>query len=295
MVATGLVKGLRLQSFLFALPALAVYAVFLVYPSLSSVWISFTDWDGLSSNQNFVGLANYERLLGDPVFATAIVNNLVWTAVTLVVPVVLGLILAVALDRKSRAQPLIRLMFYLPGVLPLVAIASIWGWLYNPTDGLINTILDVVGLGGLAQPWLGQDSTALGAIMVPAVWLRTGFPMLLYLAALQAIPREIHEAAMVDGASPWQRFFYITMPSLRSAHYIIIALSLIDSFKVFDLVYAMTAGGPGTSTQVVGTWMYTNVFTYYEMGYGTAMAVLVTLASIAIGIPYILSQTRAST
>jgi raffinose/stachyose/melibiose transport system permease protein len=128
--------------------------------------------------------------------------------------------------------------------------------------------------------------------MVPAIWLRTGFPMLLYLAALQGIPQDQYEAATMDGAGRFQQFWYITMPNLRGANYIVIALSLIDSFKVFDLIYATTYGGPGTATQVMGTWMYFNVFQYYQAGYGTAIAVVISLAAIAVGIPYVRSQTK---
>jgi len=277
---------------LFALPALAVYVVFLVYPSISSLFFSLTDWDGLSPTYNIVGLQNYVDMTKDPVIATALKNNVIWTVVTLIVPLVVGLTLAILLDGKVRGKPFLRLIFYTPAVLPLVAIASIWGWLYNPQYGAINEFLRVIGLGQLAQPWLGQDSTALAAVMVPAIWVRVGFPMLLYLAALQGISTEMYEAARVDGATRSQQFWYITMPSLRPANYIVIALSLIDSFKVFDLIYATTYGGPGTATQVMGTWMYANVFQYYQAGYGTAIAVVVTVIAIVVGIPYVISQTR---
>ena len=228
----------------------------------------------------------------DPVVIQAMINNIIWTVVTIVFPVVIGLALAMLLNGKVRGKPVLRLIFYTPCVLPLVAIASIWGWLYNPQYGAINTFLRLIGLDSLAQPWLGQDSTALAAVMVPAIWLRVGFPMLLYLAALQGINTEMYEAATVDGATKSQQFWHITMPSLRPAHYIVIALSLIDSFKVFDLIYAMTYGGPGTATQVMGTWMYFNVFQYYQAGYGTAIAVVITIIAIAVSIPYIRSQTR---
>lgn len=281
-----------LSPWLFALPALAVYVIFLVYPSITSLFFSLTDWDGLSPTYNMVGLQNYVEMAQDPVILTALKNNAIWTAVTLSVPMVLGLLLAILLNGRVRGKPVLRLIFYTPAVLPLVSIASIWGWLYNPQYGAINELLRVVGLGSLAQPWLGQDSTALAAIMVPAIWLRAGFPMLLYLAALQGIPEEMYEAATVDGATRWQQFWHITMPSLKPAHYIVLALSLIDSFKVFDMVYAMTYGGPGTATQVMGTWMYANVFQYYQAGYGTAIAVAITVIAIVVSIPYVLSQTK---
>ena len=272
-----------INAWLFALPALAVYVIFLVYPALSSLWFSFTDWDGLSPTYNVVGLDNYTNMPKDPVVVQAVINNIIWTVVTIVFPVVIGLALAMVLNGKVR---------YTPAVLPLVAVASIWGWLYNPQYGAINTFLRLIGLDSLAQPWLGQDSTALAAVMVPAIWLRVGFPMLLYLAALQGINQDMYEAATVDGASRSQQFWHITMPSLRPAHYIVLALSLIDSFKVFDLIYAMTYGGPGTATQVMGTWMYFNVFQYYQAGYGTAIAVVITIVAIAVSIPYVRSQTK---
>jgi raffinose/stachyose/melibiose transport system permease protein len=281
-----------ISPWLFALPALAVYVVFLVYPSITSLFFSLTDWDGLSPTYNIVGLDNYVAMANDPVIMTALKNNAIWTVVTLTIPMVLGLLLAIFLNGKVRGKPVLRLIFYTPAVLPLVSIASIWGWLYNPQYGAINELLRVIGLDSLAQPWLGQDSTALAAIMVPAIWLRTGFPMLLYLAALQGIASEMYEAATVDGATRWQQFWHITMPSLKPAHYIVLALSLIDSFKVFDMVYAMTYGGPGTATQVMGTWMYANVFQYYQAGYGTAIAVVITVIAIVVSIPYVLSQTK---
>jgi raffinose/stachyose/melibiose transport system permease protein len=280
---------------LFALPAVLIYVTFLVYPSLSSVFFSFTNWDGLSPSYDIVGVDNYTKMASDPVVGQAIVNNLIWTVVTIVIPVVIGLTLAMLLNGKVRGKPILRLMFYMPAVLPLISIASIWGWLYNPQSGAINALLRMLGLDGLAQPWLGQDSTALAAVMVPAIWLRVGFPMLLYLAALQGISAEMYEAATVDGATRSQQFWHITMPSLRPAHYIVLALSLIDSFKVFDLIYAMTYGGPGTTTQVMGTWMYANVFQYYQAGYGTAIAVVITVVAIAVSIPYVRSQTKEHT
>ncbi|WP_328472372.1 sugar ABC transporter permease [Actinoplanes sp. NBC_00393] len=284
--------GSGLVAWAFAAPALLAYFLFLVYPAMSSLWFSFTDWDGLSATYNVVGLDNYTNMPNDPVVIQAAINNLIWAVVTVVVPVVLGLALAVALNGKVRGKPILRLLFYTPAVLPLVAVASIWGWLYNPQYGAINAFLRAIGLDSLAQPWLGQDSTALGATMVAAIWLRVGFPMLLYLAALQGISQELYEAATVDGAGRWQQFWHITMPGLRPAHYVVIALSVIDSFKVFDLIYAMTYGGPGTATQVMGTWMYFNVFQYNQAGYGTAIAVVITVVAVAVSIPYVRSQTK---
>jgi raffinose/stachyose/melibiose transport system permease protein len=272
----------------FVLPGLAVYVFFVVWPAVRSIWLSFTNWDGASPTFKFVGLDNYGRLLRDPVVAVAFRNNILWTVVIVVVPIVLGLTLAVLLDRSSRVAPVLRTLFYVPAVLPLVSVAAIWTWMYNPTDGSVNAILRAIGLGSFAQGWLGQDSTAFWAIVVAGIWVRTGFPMLLYLAALQGIPRELYEAAVCDGASPWQQFRHVTFPGLRSAHFVVVALALIDSFKVFDLVFVMTNGGPGNATQVMGTWMFSNVFQYFHAGYGTAIAVVITIVALVVGIPYVL-------
>jgi len=281
-----------LVAWAFALPALIFYVWFLVAPAIQSLVFSFTDWDGLSPTYSLVGLKNYLFMLTDPIVHTAVRNNLIWTGVTITVPVIQGLLLAVFLNGHVYGKSLIRTIFYTPAVLPLVSVGSIWGWLYNPQYGAINEVLRAIGLGGLAQPWLGQDATALAAVIVPAIWLRTGFPMLLYLAALQGIPKELYEAATVDGANRWQQFWNITMPGLVQAHLIVVALSLIDSFKVFDLIYVMTYGGPGTATQVFGTYMYSNVFQYYRAGYGMALAVSITIVAIIVSIPYVRSQTR---
>lgn len=276
----------------FALPGLLAYGVFLVWPTIQSLWLSLTNWDGLSPKYDFVWFENYVRMLSDPTVASSLRNNLVWSLLTIVVPMVLGLALAVALNGASATMPFLRTIFYMPAVLPLVGVATIWSWLYDPSSGAINEALRAVGLEGLTQSWLGQDSTALLAVVVPAVWVGAGFPMLLYLAGLQSIPIELYESARTDGANPWQQFWHVTMPGLKYVHYIVLALSVIASLKVFDLIYAMTYGGPGKSTQVLGTWMYFNIFQYYDAGYGTAIAVFVTLLAVAVGIPYVLSETR---
>ncbi len=276
----------------FAAPALIVYGVFLLYPAIYSIRISFTNWDGLSPVMKFVGLSNYAKMFKDPVMQTAVKNNIIWALVTIIVPMVMGFVLALAVNSKVYFRPFIRTIFYLPAVLPLVGVGTIWNWLFQP-GGVINQLLDLVGLGSLQNAWLGDSSTAIWAITIPACWVGTGFPMLLYLAALQGIPSEYYESARVDGASWWQQLRYITLPSLSAAHAIILALSLINAAKVFDLVFAMTNGGPGNATQVMGTWMYFNVFQSYNAGYGTAIAVVITLVAVLIGIPYVRAQAKA--
>lgn len=278
----------RMTPWLFMAPALIIYVAFLVYPVISSLLLSLVRWDGLAAERTFVGLSNYGTIIfDDPVARIALRNNVLWMLATVLVPSALGLLLAVALNQRLPGRAFFRSAIYAPGVLPLVAVGLIWGWLYNPTFGLVNQALIWVGLSDLTRGWLGDPKTALGAVIVTGIWQRTGFPMLLYLAGLQAIPNEQYEAARIDGASRFETFRSITLPWLRPMHVIVIALGVIDAVKVFDLIYAMTNGGPAWSTQVLATWMYFNMFQYFNIGYGSALAWVIAAISIAFAIPYV--------
>ena len=278
---------------LFLLPALAIYVVFLVYPLLNSLWLSLTDWDGLSDSYNLVGLANYKDIFfDDDVSRRALRNNVVWTLFTLLVPTVLGLLLAAGLNGAFRGSTLLRSIFYLPAVLPLVAVGMIWGWMYNPSFGAVNEVLKAIGLEGWTRGWLGDFSTALPATLVTALWQGVGFPMVLYLAGMQIIPQEQYDAAKIDGAGPLECFRSITLPWLRETHVIVVTLAVIGSFNVFDLIYTMTYGGPGQVTQVLATWMYFNTFQYNNAGYGAALAWVIAAIAMIVTVPYIRLMSR---
>jgi len=286
-------RRIRLTPYLFLLPALLWYLIFLGYPMFYSFIISLTDWDGLSRGSNWVGLSNYtSAIFQDQVTILALRNNLIWTAGTLVIPTTLGLLFAVALDQKLPARTLLRSIFYSPAVLPLVAVGLIWAWMYNPQFGFINEVLKAVGLGRFARGWLSMFETALPATFLTAIWTGVGFSMTVYLAALQGIPREQYEAARMDGATGPRLFWNITLPWLREAHVIVLSLAVINSFKVFDLIYTMTYGGPGRSTQVMGTWMYFNAFQYYHAGYGSAIAWIIAIITLVVAIPYVRRMSR---
>jgi len=283
----------RLAPYLFLLPALVWYLVFLVYPMAFSLFISFTDWDGLSPSFNVVGLANYTSILfQDDISRLALRNNILWTLGTLLLPSVMGLLLAVALNRGLPGRTIFRVILYSPGILPLVAVGLIWGWMYNPQFGFINEALKVIGLEHLARGWLSDFDTALPATFVTAIWGGVGFPMVLYLAALQAIPNEQYEAARIDGANGFHLFRFITLPWLREAHVIVFSLAVINSFRTFDLIYTMTYGGPGRSTQVLGTWMYFQAFQYYHAGFGSALAWVIAIITLTVAIPYVRTMSR---
>lgn len=272
----------------FLAPALVLYALFLLYPMASAVWLSFTEWNGFAtSSPEFVGLRNYLRLFTqDPVFWTAFRNTLVWVVLSLVVPTVLGLALAVGLNRRLLGRNLLRSVFYIPGVLASIAVATMWRWLYNPDYGLVNRVLDAVGLGAWSQQWLGDPKIALYSIFVAFVWQVTGFNMVLFLAGLQSVPAELLEAARVDGVNPWQSFRHVTLPALRSTTAVVLALTIISSLKVFELVVGMTGGGPAQSTQVLALWSYTESFGNHDFGAGGALATVLLVLTLLLVVPY---------
>jgi len=273
-------------------PALAIYVVFLLYPMLFSLVVSFYDWDGLSPSKVFVGLKNYGKFFSDPTSLLVLRNNFLWTVLTLAIPTALGLLLAVLLNTGVRARVVFRSIFYSPAVLPLVAVGIVWAWIYNPMFGVINNFLKMMGLHALARPWLGDPRIALYSVILTAIWQGTGFPMLLFLAGLQGIPKELYEAAEIDGAGSLQSFFYITLPSLRETFVVVVSLLIVNSLRVFDLVYAMTWGGPGKATQVLGTWMYFNTFVYHRAGFGSSIAWIMTAISLIIVYPYVRIMSR---
>lgn len=277
----------------FLSPALFFYCVFLVYPMMESLWISLFKWDGMAATKAFVGLDNYRRVFfEDEVAQRALWNNLVWTLAALVFPTALGLALAMALDTKLKGVVVFRTIFYGPGVLPLVAVGLIWAWMYNPHFGAVNTVLKLMDMRHLTRGWLSRYETAFWATFITYLWSHVGFPMVLYLAGLQAIPKELYEAAEMDGAGAWRRFVHVTLPGLKEAHVIVLSLAVIHALKVFDLIYTMTYGGPGQSTQVLGTWMYFQSFQYYNAGYGAAIAWVISAIILVIAIPYIRHQTK---
>jgi len=283
----------RLTPYLFIAPAMVFYLGFLIYPMLVSLYTSFFDWDGMSAVTNFVGFKNYtDALFTDEVARVALVNNIWWTLGALCVPTVIGLMLALGLNRGLPGTLALRTLFYAPSVLPLVAVGIIWSWMYNPNFGAINVILKASGLGMFAGSWLSGFDTALPSAFITYTWGSIGFPMILYLAGLQGIPKEYYEASKIDGANVFQQFWHITLPGLRESHVIVLSLSMIGGFKVFDLIYTMTYGGPGRVTQVLGTWMYFQSFQYYHAGYGAALAWIIAVIILMVAIPYIRHMSK---
>lgn len=256
----------------FLLPALLVYVVFVLWPILNSFYFSTLDWNSFGAPTQ-VGLRNFNRLIGDRAAWSALGHNVTLIVASLAIQLPVGLGLALLLLSPIRGRKVLRTIYFLPLLMSTVAIGILWSSMYNPTFGAINRLLDFVGLDALRQPWLGQSSTALPAVIVVICWQFIPFYMILYRAGLTSIPQEINEAAVVDGAEPGSRFRYVTLPLLRGTTRTAILLSMIGSLRYFDLIWVMTRGGPGGSTEVLATYMYRQAFSLQRLGYGSAVAV----------------------
>jgi multiple sugar transport system permease protein len=250
-------------------PSFLILLVFVFTPVLFSLYLSFHEWNVVSSAKPFVGLDNFRRLISDHRFWHAFLNTVLYT---LHVPVgmVIALILAALMNQDIRGVRVLRALYFLPSISSFVAVALVWKWLYHPQFGLFNYTLAIFGLP--AYDWLADPNTALISVMILSIWMAVGYQMIIFLAGLQGIPGEIYEAAKVDGASALKRFWHITLPMLRPTTFFVLVTSMISSFQVFSLIYVMTQGGPVRSTDVVVFHIYQNAWEYLRMGYASAMS-----------------------
>ena len=258
-------------------PTLLFFVVFQYYPIVKSVAISFADYGLLRRETPFVGLANYARQFGDPLFLSALWNTLVFVAVVVGVGVALALVVAVLVERTGRWAGFYRTLYFIPVVTSLMATAMIWRWLYA-SNGLLNFALTFVGLD--PQAWLLSESLALPSLMALTVWKNLGFDLVLFSAALQGISEELYEAASLDGAGALQSFLFVTLPQLRPIVVLVSITAVIRSFQVFTIVLAMTQGGPVNATRTIVYHVYEQGIQYDEMGYASAAAVVL-LALVA--------------
>ncbi|TKK91603.1 sugar ABC transporter permease [Herbidospora galbida] len=265
----------------FAAPAVAVFAVFMFWPLIQVFWISLQQTRGFGLAK-WVGLQNYQEILSDKIFWTALWNTALYTAISVPLCLVAGLAAALLLNKRMPARGLIRAIYYLPAVISGVSSALIGAWLFNEDIGLVNRILDVVGLGPV--PWQSEGVPALLSLVAISLWIGLGFNMVVYLAALQGIPREVFEAARCDGASRWATLRRITIPQLGPTTFFLIVIGIINSFQVFDIVYVMTGGGPGNSTTMLVTYAYSAGFEQRQQGYASAIGVVLYLIVLVMTI-----------
>lgn len=264
---------------LYILPALLLMTSFIYYPLVQNFIYSFYRWSAFSSSKVFIAFDNYKRLFLDPVFYIAVKNNVLYALVSVLCQCGIGLIIAAALEEKflRRYQRFFRTVYFIPAVISMTVIGLLWQLIYNPNIGIVNAMLDLLKLGRFAHEWLGDSNTAIYAIILVSQWQYTGYIMLLYLVAMQKIPAELYESARIDGAGPTRCFFSITIPQIKEMIVVCTVITIIGSFKLFDEIYVMTAGGPGRSTEVLATAMYRSGFRNDEMGYAAAFAVVLFL------------------
>lgn len=287
-------RRLFLRSLPYLLPAGILYGYFAVLPMLDTVRLSFFKWSGFRTEDPvFAGLDNYVRIFTqDPVFWVSFRNTVIWVVLSLLIPMVISLLLALALNRRMRGRNLLRSVFYIPAVFASITVAAIWRWIYNPTLGFFNQLLESVGLGSWTQSWLGNPDIALYSVFVASIWQGVGFGLVLFLAGLQQVSPEQVDAARIDGANSWQVFVNVTLPALRPTTVVVVILTVINSLKVYDLVVGMTGGGPAQSTQVLALWSVTKSFANHDFGQGSAIATVLLVLSLCLVVPYLIWSTK---
>jgi len=271
---------------LYISPALILILLFVFLPIGYNLLYSFYRWSPFELERTFVGLENYMKLFQDPVFYIALKNNATYALISMIVQVGGGILIAAILeDRLIRKwQPLFRTIFFIPAVISIAVVGLLWQLLYNPDIGLINQVLRSIGLNNWVHAWLGDSKTAIYAVIAVSQWQYTGYMVLLFLIAMHKIPSQLYDASMIDGANRIQTFFSITIPQMKEMILVGTMITVIGAFKVFDEVYIMTFGGPGRSTEVLGTMLYRAAFRNDEMGYASSIATVIFVITIILSL-----------
>jgi raffinose/stachyose/melibiose transport system permease protein len=277
----------RWRSVLWVVPGLAVVLVFVYYPLLLNFRYSVEKSNIFTGTQTFVGLANYSRMMADPVFWRSLLNNVLYAAISIVFQVAFALVLAALIEsqvRSGRWRAALRAIYFLPSAMSLTVTGLLFSFIYQPQAGLLNGILRAIGLDSLQHAWLGNSSTAMLAIIAMSQWQGFGYSTLLFSVAIQRIPGEIHEAAAIDGARAWRQIFSITIPLVREMTALMMIVTISGAFQVFNEVMVTTSGGPDNATQVLGTWLYRSGFLKNDFGYAAAIAVVIFVITLLLAI-----------
>jgi raffinose/stachyose/melibiose transport system permease protein len=286
------VGGVRVP-FWFVLPAVVGYAAVVLVPNIGGAVLSFTNWDGYTPEIDFVGFANFTRVLSDDNALRAIGNTFLLTIIVSLGQNLLGLLLALGLNTKVKTRMALRLVFFLPVVLTPIVVGFLWKYLLAP-EGTVNQVLAAVGLENLQQDWLGNPNIALFSVCASIIWSGAGFSMVIYLAGLQAVPPELLEAAAIDGATPFRSTISIVLPLINGAIVVNLLLAVLGNLKQFDSVFAMTNGGPAGSTETMATIVYKTAFLYLQYPSALAQGVVLTIVVGIIGfLQYRITQRKA--
>jgi multiple sugar transport system permease protein len=266
-------------AFWFLLPFLIVFILFRLGPSIAGIFIGFTQWD-FTGGVKFAGIANFQNLLKDGYFGISVKNTLCFLLITVPSLVILGLLFAALLNKKIKGRNLGRTIIFSPYVIMPAAVGIIWNWIFDNNFGIFNYYLGIIGIKPIE--WLTSGKWALFSVSIVTVWSLVGYNMILYLAGLQGINNELYEAAKIDGANGFQTFIKLTVPMLRPVTSIIITLTLINTVQIFDQIYVMTGGGPGTATLTMVQYMYNEAFQNFNLGYGSAIGFMILLFLIIL-------------
>lgn len=282
----------RIRPYIYVLPITVLSLMVIYYCIGFTFFSSFTDWDGMSKTMRFIGLKNYIRLFQDRVFFTAIRNNFVFFAGTIFIQAALGLFLAVLLKQKIPGKNVFKAIFFLPISMAPAIIAAIFRIILNPTLGELNNFLRSLHLDFFAVAWLGDPRFALLSIIVVNIFQWMGFSMITYYASLMALPEDIYEASVVDGAGFWRTLFFITIPMLRPTTNVLIILGIVGSLKTFDIVMLLTKGGPGRSTAFLNTYLYENALNNFKGGYAASIGVMILVIAFTMSFIQILLSKK---
>lgn len=275
-------------------PTMLMVTVFFLFPLVNSMYYAFVEFDGLNPSPPFVGLDNFAEMFSDPRVWAALQNNAIWIVIGTAAPLIIGLALALLMWSVRRGSAAYRVAFFLPYVLPQVAIGVVWSWIYDPIRGWLNRVLELVGLSQFQTGWLGNADTALYAVLATAIWATSGFVFIIFMSALRNVDTELVEASRLDGTNAFQRLWYIILPQIMPVFLMVTTITLIGGFGVFDIILVMTGGGPAGATDVLGTYAYSNAFELSRISYGTTLALLITVLAIPFTIALNRLQKRLS-
>ncbi|MCZ7502116.1 carbohydrate ABC transporter permease [Agrobacterium sp. ST15.13.015] len=274
----------------FVIPALVVISAVIVFPWVFTLWMSAHRWT-LGQEQSFIGFENYIRLASDARFWESLWHTLIYTVLSVVAPLFLGTLAALVFDAQLPLRGFLRGVFVMPMMATPVAIALVWTMMFHPQLGVLNYLLSFIGIGPLE--WIYNQSTVIPSLVLVETWQWTPLVMLIVLGGLAAVPREPYESAEIDGANAWQKFRYLTMPMIAPFLMIAVIIRSIDAVKSFDIIYAMTQGGPGTASETINIYLYNTAFAYYDIGYGSAMAVVFFIIIVALSFVLLMVRQRS--
>jgi multiple sugar transport system permease protein len=275
----------------FVVPALVIVVAVIVFPWVFTLWMSVNEWH-LGGEKSFVGFANFLRLAGDARFWQSMGHTLVYTFLSVIAPLFLGTIAALVFDTKLPMRGLLRGIFVMPMMATPVAVALVWTMMYHPQLGVLNYLLSLVGIG--PQEWIFNQSTVIPSLVLVETWQWTPLVMLIVLGGLAAMPRDPFESAEIDGANGWQKFRYITFPMILPFMMVAVIIRSIDALKSFDIIFAMTQGGPGTASETINIYLYNVAFAYYDIGYGSAIAVVffIVIITMSLALLHLRQRTK---